>query len=340
MEEKFVISASRTKDLVRVSPGRLAEILNGNVPARFGLGMKPQLLQLESIGALVIWTKDPANMMIHPLLHEVLERYVEDHGGIIILNLTVTGLGGSALEPGLPTVDSVRNATEAVVDRELVRPEGIILRFDPLVRALLPGGILLGNISIEVFNDVLEAFYPMGIARIKTSLVDDRYAHVPERIGRLGFMLDLPDTEWLEGFYEEMASQCRRFGARLDICCHPESFVTGETNGCVDGRMINELLEDARASWRVTTTLHNDIGRQRPTCRCTYSRDIGYSPGFKTCFKNHGACIYCYSQKNLRGTAIDRATELLREMKERTGGKPAPDCTCRGNRRPQSDERR
>jgi hypothetical protein len=320
MEEKPVISASRTKDLVRVSPARLAEILRGDAPARFSLSPRLQHVPLERIGALAIWTKDPANMLHHPELREALERYVLSLRGAILLNLTVTGLGGTALEPGIPSADEVRATVEALIEGRLVCPEGIILRYDPLIRVWTPKGNQLGNISTECFESVLESFRALGVKRFKTSLVDDRYAHVPKRLASVGLSLDLPRQNGLALFYQEMDRLCAESGARLDICCHPESFVTEKTSGCIDGFLINRLLERSHAQWRVSTTLHNEIGRQRKTCRCTYSRDIGYSPGIATCFKSHGACIYCYSQRNLGGGPIELASALVKSLDSKAPG--------------------
>ncbi len=312
MEERDIISVSRTKDIVRVSPQKFAEILQGEAPARFGLGKKLHLLSLGYPGALVIWTKDPKNMLSYPPLREVLDRYVGDFGGLILLNLTVTGLGGTALEPGIASSEEVYDATAALIDKKLVRPEAIILRYDPLIQISTRSGSL-GNITLEAFDRILDMFCPMGIERVKTSLVDARYAHVPKRFDKVGFTLDLPSLKVIDNFYEEIKKRCRLYGAQLDICCSPKSLVTGETRGCIDGHLINRLLDKAGTSWRVTTTPHNDIGRQRPTCKCTYSRDIGYSDGFQTCFKHHGACIYCYSQRNMKGAAIDKASALANE---------------------------
>jgi hypothetical protein len=315
MEEKIVISASRSKDPVRVSPGRLAAILDGRAPVRFGLGESLTALPVDRAGALVIWTKDPAHALNHARLHRALRSFLDRTGGVIVLNLTVTGLGGTALEPGIPSPPEVRASIAGLIDHGLVDPELIILRYDPLIRVVSPGGGALGNMSLADFDSVLEMFGTLGVRRIKTSLIDTRYAHVPTRLGRAGFTVLTPADEEVMMLLAEMRSSCARFGARLDICCHPEEVVTADTVGCIDGSLINRALARAGRPWRVTTRLHNDIGRQRRTCRCTYSRDIGYSAGFQTCFKNDGACLYCYSQRNTDGPAMVEASRLAGLMR-------------------------
>jgi hypothetical protein len=309
-EEKLIISASRTKDLVRVSPGRLAAVLAGEAPVRYGLGKNRAALPLNDLGALVIWTKDPANMLADSRLRQALSGFLDRTGGVIVLNLTVTGLAGTALEPGLPAPETVRKTVAELIEGCLVAPELIILRYDPLIQVKTAGGKTIGNLSPDMFNRVLKLFSPLGIRRVKTSLADTGYAHIPNRLGRIGLATDLPGETALDRLLVEMRASSARAGARLDICCHPEPEVSSDTAGCIDGFMINQALARAGRSWRVTTRLHNDIGRQRRTCRCTYSRDIGYSTGFQTCFKNHGACLYCYSQKNITGPAITEAAGL------------------------------
>jgi hypothetical protein len=324
-EEKLIISASRTKDLVRVSPGRLAAVLMGEAPVRFGLGKNRAALPLDDLGALVIWTKDPAHMLTDSRLRRALNSFLDRTGGVIVLNLTVTGLAETVLEPGIPVPETVRKTVADLIDCGLAAPELIILRYDPLIQVRTDGGHTIGNLSLDTFNRVLKLFSPLGVRRIKTSLVDIRYAHVPDRLGRTGLTVDLPGDTELDRLLDEMRSSARRAGARLDICCHPETGVSNNTAGCIDGFMINQAL--AGRPWRVTTRRHNDIGRQRRTCRCSFSRDIGYSAGFQTCFKNHGACLYCYSQKNTTGLAITKAAELTGTLnRQRPGaGKSRPD---------------
>ncbi len=325
-EEKIIISASRTKDLVRVSPVRLAAVLSGEAPVRFGLGKNRTALPLDEVGALIIWTKDPAHMLTNSRLRRALSSFLDKTGGVIVLNLTVTGLAGTALEPGIPSPEDVRAAAAELIDRGRVDPELIILRYDPLIRVRTAGGDTIGNMSPDIFNPVLKLFSLLGVRRIKTSLVDTRYAHVPDRLGRAGLTFDLPGADDVKQLLVEMKSSCARVGARLDICCHPESLVSDDTAGCIDGFTINRALAHAGRPWRVTTRRHNDIGRQRRTCRCTYSRDIGYSAGFQTCFKNHGACLYCYSQKNTTGPVVAEAAGLV--------GTPNHHCPAAGAARP------
>jgi hypothetical protein len=309
-QEKLVISASRTKDLVRVSPERLADVLTGDAPVRFGLGKSRAALPLDEAGALVVWTKDPSNMLIHERLNRALRLFLDRTGGVIVLNLTVTGLAGTALEPGLPAPVQVRDSTAALLGSGLTVPDLVILRYDPLILVKAGGGRKIGNISPAAFESIRSLFVPLGVKRYKTSLVDSHYQQVPERLWRAGLTIDLPGPDEIKRLLKEMYDACHRDDGRLDICCFPEQEVSSQTAGCVDGQMINRALSLAGVGWRVTTRLHNDIGRQRRTCRCTYSRDIGYSAGFQTCFKNHGACLYCYSQKNLTGPAVTEAAEL------------------------------
>ena len=98
MEEKMIISASRTRDLVRCAPGLLAQFVSGDRQVRFARTPSLHTLSPGEIGALALWTKDPTPLRTHAALSDTLTRYRREHGGAILLNLTVTGLGGTALE--------------------------------------------------------------------------------------------------------------------------------------------------------------------------------------------------------------------------------------------------
>lgn len=306
MEEKTVISASRTKDLVRRSPELLARMLSGSAPVRIARASSLRRLSLEETGALVLWTKDPRNIAGHPDLSAALSRFGAGGRRIVILNLTVTGLGGSVLEPGIASPDTVAETTKTVIASGLVRPEAIILRYDPLISAEARR-TPVGNMDPVMFGRIAGQFAEMGVRRIKVSYVDYRYAHVPRRLALCGIEPVERGEDSILAFIDDMARISAKLDMRLDVCCHPARCVNEETAGCVDGHMINRLLERHGSPYRVSVRLHNDVGRQRKTCRCTYSSDIGRSPGVPGCFSGDGACLYCYSQRNLRGPFFQRA---------------------------------
>ena len=74
-ELPVVISASRRTDLVGCYPDYLIEKLKS--------------YPLEKVHTIVIWTKNPCNMILHQALREVLSQYAQ-----VYVHLTITGLGG------------------------------------------------------------------------------------------------------------------------------------------------------------------------------------------------------------------------------------------------------
>jgi len=212
------------------------------------------------------------------------------------------------LEPGIPAAEEVLAAMEELVASGLIDPEAVILRYDPLIR--VGGGARADNFDPALFERLARGFARLGVKRVKTSEVDYSYRHVPKRLEALNLTPDFPHEDEIDDMIESMKETCCNLGMRLDVCCNPQRFVGADTRGCIDGAMINRLLARNGAEWRVTEVLHNDTGRQRKTCTCTFSRDIGYSPGVKNCFPQGGACLYCYSQRNMSGPAIDKARSM------------------------------
>ena len=80
-ELPVVISASRRTDLVGCYPDYLIEKLKAYPP--------------QKVHTIVIWTKNPCNMIRHQALREVLSQYAQ-----VYVHLTITGLGGAPWSRG------------------------------------------------------------------------------------------------------------------------------------------------------------------------------------------------------------------------------------------------
>ena len=103
-----IASMGRLVD-IRNFPDVAADVLLGKRLAFLGRGYqgKPKVLNPEIIGALTFWTKGPVELLIeHPGLREVLELYNSNHA-VIGLQLSVTGFGGTLLEPGIQSPEEV-----------------------------------------------------------------------------------------------------------------------------------------------------------------------------------------------------------------------------------------
>lgn len=314
MSRTRVISASRTKDLVRWSPGVLADVLAGRRPCRFGRSGKPQSLDMSEVHTLVLWTKDPGPMVQHAALRQALEALI-DSGGQVYLQLTATGFGGTFVEYGVPQAEVVRDRLAAVVDAGLLPAHAVKLRYDPLI-SLRVGDWRFTNMRRALFRSVLGAFVPLGVQDVVTSYVDfESYPKVRRRIeAGLGLTLDEIAESELREFVEWMAEACHARGVRFDTCASPRMPFARE--GCISGSRLNALMAERRGADapRCTTQLHNERapGGQRADCRCTFSSDIGYSAGFTTCYTHGSGCLYCYSHHESLGPRL--MPKVLREI--------------------------
>jgi DNA repair photolyase len=256
---KTVISASRRIDLPGCFPMELAARLREIGPA--------------SIHTLVLWTKNPAPMLREPSLREVLGKLDS-----LYLHLTVTGLGGTAIEPGVPRWEEVLALLAELYALPALKPAGVCLRYDPLIELVDRSGVALGNLDEELFRGVAGTAARAGVTQVRTSVVT-AYGKALRRLTEAGFTLAQDMAGKGRAFIEEvMEPVCSELGMSLRTCVNPDR---GDP-GCIDGGLLQDLHP-----------LHEPCGlardrSQREGCRCTKSIDIGK---YFTC--EHG-CLYCY----------------------------------------------
>ncbi len=304
-DKPVILSASRTKDMVHRSPDLLADILLGRAPCRWGPRSPFGIVDPEQLHTLVLWTKDPRNLLQHHRLRSVLLDLHHTHHAQISLQITATGLGGSFIEPGIPNWQEVHAILSELLAEGWIDPAAAVYRFDPFIEMRTPGGRILSNASASLFKKLCDAFTSLGITRVTTSRADS--AHYPRALERINSV----GLEWLrisdnraENLCRQMDEICRERGAEFSICCEPAIKSLMENWGCIDARLLNRTKGESYAP--ATEEPHNKIGRQRPACQCTYSRDIGYSTGSATCYSGGYGCLYCYSQGNAKLPDIDR----------------------------------
>lgn len=154
-----IASLGRLVD-IRNFPDVAAEVLMGRTPAFLGRGtrLKMKALDPEAVGALVFWTKGPVDLLIeHTGLREVLETYHKNRA-VIGLELSVTGLGGTFLEPGIQSPKEVADGLRKVLETGLIDPEAIVLRYDPLLKVRAPDGRIVRNDTVRAFESVISLF--------------------------------------------------------------------------------------------------------------------------------------------------------------------------------------
>ena len=254
---KQVISASRRTELVAHYPDYLAERL---------LAIGP-----ERVHTVVVWTKDPTNLLTHRALREALSGV-----GQVFVQWTITGLGGTFLEPKvlsyprqLPLLDEV---VSFVGD-----PRRIHWRFDPLVSARKQGE-RASNVDLALFSALAEPIAAAGVRSVHTSFVT-MYKKVVRRLARVGVEFEEHDPGFREDFIRGMIERASGLGMEVLTCCEPGF----DRRRCIDG----DLLAALHPSQEPCRT---DRARgQRTLCGCTASLDVGrYLP----C---PNRCLYCYA---------------------------------------------
>jgi hypothetical protein len=261
---KKVISASRRVEMPGFFPDLLADLLESRCPP-------------GRVHTVVLWTKRPGPLLDHPRLRACLARY-----GQLFCHLTVTGMGGTPLEPGIPPASDVLGRLPELVDF-VKSPDRIDLRFDPLVRLRLADGTLFTNAGF--FGEAARAAARAGIRSVVTSRMT-AYAKVRRRLASRGMQAEEARDEWRRE-EDGLRALAAGLGLNLSGCC---------TDGwpvyaCVDGRRLTALHpRRERAS---------DLKArgQRPGCGCTESWDIGW---YQAC---PGGCVYCYANAEDPGSA-------------------------------------
>ena len=253
---KRVISASRRIDMAACFPDELARLLGEKCPP-------------EKTHTLVIWTKNPSNLLHHDALSETCARYP------LYIHFTITGLGGTAPEPGVPPWPEMAAQLGQLVDYA-GDPRRVRIRFDPIVHLRMPGGDTLCN--LESFEQIAAEAHRHGITDFSISWMD-AYKKVASRL-RKHDMADAPpsppefkrELEWLK-------SKATEYSIDLHGCCVPGM----PESRCIDGEQLSRLHPEGEAC---STTRAKG---QRAACGCTESFDIGWYNGCP-----HG-CLYCYA---------------------------------------------
>jgi hypothetical protein len=255
---KQVVSASRRTELVAHYPDQLARRL---------LSVGP-----DTIHTAVLWTKDPSNLLHHQALRDALSGVDQ-----VFLHWTVTGLGGTFLEPNVPSPEHQLAMIDAIVSY-LGDPRRLHWRYDPLVTARC-GATQVSNVDLDLFRAMAEPFARAGVPAVHTSFVTV-YRKVERRLPAKGIQFQELDPAARRDFVRKLKAAAEGLGLSLLTCCEPGM----PMQRCIDGALLAELhptgepcrLERARG--------------QRQLCGCTTSLDVGqYLP----C---PNGCVYCYAR--------------------------------------------
>jgi len=253
---KRVISASRRIDMVACFPDQLAALLKEKCPP-------------EETHTIVLWTKNPINLLQHEDLRHACSRYP------LYLHFTITGLGSSPLEPNVPPQREMLNLLKPLM-AFLQNPARIRIRFDPIVHLKSLNGRTFCN--LKNFEEIACEAARLGIRCFSTSWMC-AYKKVSSRLRNYGFVEMSLSQEQREKEYEYLLKTASKYGITL-YCCGMSGMPTSR---CIDGKLLSNLHPH-----RMDCSTRKAKG-QRATCGCTESFDIGWY------FQCPHGCLYCYA---------------------------------------------
>lgn len=273
----MIYSASRRTDMVAFYPEEICR----------------RVARSRKLEAIVFWSKDPRNLLTHLGLQAIVRNYP------VVLQFTLTGLGGGWWEPHVPCPDQLSACLAELAE---ILPAGAIRwRFDPLILSSSESDcsdascvVAEGECMLERFSRMLGLLRGCGIEPEEVTVsFPDAYPRVRERLAALGVRLPVLRRDGKERILSELI---RRGGLPLALCCEPELLhLTGVRQAhCVEGALFDRLYGTGLAA------LPEDHG-QRTACGCTYSMDIGSYE--MLC---HHDCRYCYARPFSDGVDIAR----------------------------------
>jgi hypothetical protein len=280
---KTVISASRRTDLVASFPEWLAGALRerrARVPGPSG-GVYEVDLDPDKVHTVVLWSKDLRHLLANASgLRDLLARYDQ-----LYLHLTITGLGGTAVEPGVLPYREALAQIAGLVDLA-GDPRRVSVRFDPVLFWNENGE---RRSNLPLFAEVAEASGAHGVRDIRVSFAQ-WYGKARRRAAARRFPYVDPPDEEKRAHAAGLAAIAAAAGIVLHACSQPLlAGVPGiRPSSCIDGGLLEALHPRREPASR-----RKDRG-QRADCLCTESKDIGsyaQACGHK--------CLYCYANPKI-----------------------------------------
>ncbi|MFO7890734.1 MAG: DUF1848 family protein [bacterium] len=254
---KKAISISRRIEMVGFFPEKIIEFLNRRCPP-------------HNVHTLIFWTKKADNLIRHSILRKTILQYDQ-----IFIHFTITGMGNSLLEPGIPSMESSLNLLPDLVEL-CGNTERIRVRFDPIVHFRYQDGTEFSNLCY--FKEVIKKVRNSGIKKLIISWMTN-YPKVTKRLKQPGITALQISPEQRKNEADWIYEYARKLGMSVSACCVPGFPVSR----CIDGFLLNDLH---LGNYKVSTERAEG---QRKNCGCTKSWDIGW---YNKC---PGGCVYCYA---------------------------------------------
>jgi hypothetical protein len=264
------ISASRRTDIPAFFADEFfASWKTGSIAYDGGYGRSYTVsLKPEDVTGYVFWSKDYSRFITHPCFRELIGR------NNAVFHFTINDC--PALEPRIPPLDKRIETLRALCD--LVGPQRVFWRFDPICRYTGSDGIMTGN--ERPFFRLLPVIAGCGIKRCYFSFMTGY-----NKLRHRGIHFGEFTTGEKIAICKKMSGAARSAGVELYNCCNEEIFAFP---GIRQAHCVDESILNATDRFGV----HRQLAPKptRKGCGCFESRDIGsYS---QKCA--HG-CRYCYA---------------------------------------------
>ena len=236
----------------------------------------------EQVHSLVLFTKFPAAVLAEPL-RAVLARYDQ-----VVVHITITGLGGTRLEPRVPPPEETLAVLPGLVDF-VGSPERVVVRIDPIVHWREPAGPRHGSqvrSNSRSFAAIAGQAVAAGVRGLKTSLASP-YAKAIRRFQAAGLELVTLEGAPRERVLATLEREAAAAGANLQFCCE----ATRPMTACVDAALLSRLHP------RGLPARPDRAGGQRVHCGCTQATDLAW-------YSTHpcpSGCLYCYANPTRAG---------------------------------------
>jgi len=319
--ENRIASFGRTVD-IRNFPDLAADVLLGEKEVFLGLGtkLKKKYLNPSIIPAIAFWTKGPVRLLgNNEKLIKVLELYREKEA-VINLQLTVTGFGGTFLEPGIQEPEEVCNDLKDIFSRGLIDPEAVVIRYDPIIKVKMQDKILT-NASEKSFKKVITPFAAIGVKWVETKFLlignaeKEKYDHVRKRMENAKVMPIQFSTSEIREILSMFKHVCEKeLGVDIFTCC------VGKEQGISNWPHDLSCLSYGRLT-KVGKKLFGEhwdrisLGKRssREGCLCTAYWDLSNVEGHKKCGSQDAACIYCTASSKDYSAGINQKIEQEKE---------------------------
>jgi DNA repair photolyase len=195
------------------------------------------------------------------LLNEILQQTFEEVPNIIA-HTTITGFGGTILEPNVLNYEKSLEGYKSLVD--FLGSDRVVLRVDPVIPT---------EKGIDTARKVIEAAKEIAETRVRISFIDN-YDHVKKRFKELDICLP-----W-DTFHAPLSDRIHAWEqlGKPEVCGEPDF----ECTGCV-----------SEIDCKVLDVQSIDISKgQRKNCACCANK---YELLKIRSVCKH-ACIYCYWQ--------------------------------------------